>query len=126
HRTAQPGLRKTETVAHKGYIRVDAEAIGVFTISCCRELSMNEPSDEIDHPNSTRPGLLLDPRRGDLEDDRAATSRRSLLSIAGSLLVEISPSKLLVACSLLILLPAFLLGLAPLLLSAWIGKIKSH
>jgi len=89
---------------------------------------MNEPNDEIDYPNSTRtrPGLLLDPRWGDLEDDRAATSRRSLLSIAGSLLVEISPSKLLVACSLLILLPAFLLGLAPLLLSAWIGKIKSH
>jgi hypothetical protein len=55
--------------------------------------------------------LLLDPREGDLEDDRAATSRRSLLSIAGSLLVEISPSKLLVACSLSILLPALLLGL---------------
>ena len=65
---------------------------------------------------------ILDPRRGDLEDDRSATKQRSLLSIFGSLLAEISLPKLLVAWAFSILLPAVLLGLAPLLLTAWIAK----
>jgi 3',5'-cyclic AMP phosphodiesterase CpdA len=93
-----------------------------------KKLFMNEPKAEMDSLSSLRGRRkwLLDPRHGDLEDDHAATSRRSLLSIAGSLLVEISLSKLLVACTISILLPAVLLGLAPLLLSAWLVKIKSH
>jgi hypothetical protein len=35
---------------------------------------------------------ILDPRDGDIEDDASSTKRRSLLSLAGSLLVEISLS----------------------------------
>jgi hypothetical protein len=33
---------------------------------------------------------LIDPRRGDAEDDASSTKQRSLLAIAGSLLAEIS------------------------------------
>ena len=39
----------------------------------------------------------IDPRRGDIEDDASSSKRRSMLSLAGSLLVEISLPKLLVA-----------------------------
>ena len=38
---------------------------------------------------------LLDPRNGDVEDDASSTKQRSLLSLAGSLLAEISLPKLL-------------------------------
>ena len=38
---------------------------------------------------------LIDPRRGDAEDDASSTKQRSLLAIAGSLLAEISLPKLL-------------------------------
>ena len=33
---------------------------------------------------------ILDPRNGDIEDDAASTKRRSLLSLIGNLLAEIS------------------------------------
>jgi hypothetical protein len=33
---------------------------------------------------------VIDPRRGDIEDDASSTKRRSLLSLVGSLLGEIS------------------------------------
>ena len=69
---------------------------------------------------------ILDPRRGDMENDRSATKQRSLLSIFGSLLAEISLPKLLLAWTVSILLPAVLLGLAPLALTAWIGKSWTH
>jgi hypothetical protein len=69
---------------------------------------------------------LLDPRLGDAENDRSATAQRSLLSIAGSLLAEISLTKLVFAWSFSILLPAVLLGLAPLALTAWIGEASSR
>lgn len=65
---------------------------------------------------------LVDPRDGDVEDDSSATLQRSLLSIAGSLIAEISLPKLVVAWTLLILLPAILLGAAPLLATAWFKK----
>jgi hypothetical protein len=58
---------------------------------------------------------LIDPRLGDLEDDSSSTKQHSLLRIAGSLLAEISLPKLVVAWGLLILLPAILIGLAPLI-----------
>ena len=57
---------------------------------------------------------IFDPRRGDVEDDAASPEQRSLLAIAGSLLVEISLPKLLFAWTFSLLLPAVLLGLAPL------------
>ena len=63
---------------------------------------------------------LLDPRRGDVEDD-AASPAESLLAIAGSLLVEISLPKLLFAWTVSLLLPAVLLGLAPLVATAWLA-----
>ena len=63
----------------------------------------------IDH-DSTKAHVLqpiLDPRRGDLEDDHSAPKQRSLLSIAGSLFAEISLPKLLFAWTFSILAPAF-------------------
>ena len=67
----------------------------------------------------TREGQLIDPRKGDAEDDRSAPKRRSLFAIAGSLLVEISLPKLLLAWTVSLALPAILLGLAPLVASGW-------
>lgn len=46
---------------------------------------------------------VIDPRRGDVEDDASSSKRRSLLSLAGSLLAEISLPKLAVAWFVLIL-----------------------
>jgi hypothetical protein len=62
---------------------------------------------------------LVDPRMGDVEDDASSPKRRSLLALAGSLLAEISPPKLALAGVIMIVLPAVLLGLAPLIASAW-------
>jgi hypothetical protein len=70
--------------------------------------------------------MLIDPRDGDIEDDAASPGQRSLLAIAGSLLVEISLPKLLFAWTVLLLLPAVLLGLAPLLASAWFSKLSDR
>jgi hypothetical protein len=70
--------------------------------------------------------MLIDPRQGDIEDDAASPGQRSLLAIAGSLLVEISLPKLLFAWTVLLLLPAVLLGLAPLLASAWFSKLSDR
>lgn len=69
---------------------------------------------------------LVDPRWGDAGDDTASPERRSLLSIAGTLLVEISLPKLLFAGIVLLLLPAVLLGIAPLVVTAWLTKVSRH
>lgn len=66
----------------------------------------------------------LDPRRGDVEDDSSSPRQRSLFAIAGSLLSEISLPKLLFAWTLSILVPAIALGVAPLLVTAWIKKFS--
>jgi predicted MPP superfamily phosphohydrolase len=71
-------------------------------------------------------GVLVDPRRGDIEDDAASPGQRSLLAIAGSLLVEISLPKLLFAWSVSLLLPALLLGVAPLVATAWFSSVSEH
>lgn len=68
--------------------------------------------------------LLLDPRQGDVEDDTSSTKGRSLLSLAGTLLVEISLPKLIAAWLLLVALPCLLLGLAPLVVSAWLATFS--
>ena len=68
---------------------------------------------------------IVDPRQGDVEDDASSTKRRSLISLAGSLLAEISFPKLIAAWAILIILPAFLLGAAPLLASIWISTVSS-
>jgi hypothetical protein len=66
---------------------------------------------------------IIDPRRGDFEDDASSTKRRSLLSLAGSLLVEISLPKLALAWFLMLVLPSLVLGLAPLAVSAWLNTV---
>lgn len=67
---------------------------------------------------------LIDPRLGDVEDDVSSTKRRSLFAIAGSLLAEISLPKLVLAWLLLIVVPAILLGLAPLIISGWLAAVS--
>jgi 3',5'-cyclic AMP phosphodiesterase CpdA len=67
---------------------------------------------------------LFDPRRGDVEDDASSPKQRSFVAIAGSLLAEISLPKLVFAWTFSILLPAVLLGLAPLVATAWIQKVS--
>jgi Calcineurin-like phosphoesterase len=68
----------------------------------------------------------IDPRRGDIEDDASSPKRRSMLSLAGSLLVEISIPKLVVAWLLLIVFPGLMLGLAPIVASIWFSKISDR
>ncbi len=67
---------------------------------------------------------IIDPRAGDVENDHSATKKRSMLAIAGSMLAEISIGKLLFALFISIVLPAILLGLAPLAITAWIGEAR--
>jgi 3',5'-cyclic AMP phosphodiesterase CpdA len=69
---------------------------------------------------------IIDPRMGDAEDDASSTKRRSLFALAGSLVAEISLPKLVLAWVLLIGLPGFLLGIVPLVVSAWLGKVSMH
>src|SRR5262249_25336104 len=78
-----------------------------------RDVARKEPAIEMP---------LVDPREGDVEDDASSTIQRSFLAIAGSLLAEISLPKLLFAWTLSIVLPAILLGLTPLLTTAWVAK----
>lgn len=69
--------------------------------------------------------FVIDPRRGDAEDDASSTKQRSLLSLAGSLLAEISLPKLIVAWVLLVGAPALLVGITPLAVSIWIATASS-
>jgi predicted MPP superfamily phosphohydrolase len=67
---------------------------------------------------------VIDPRGGDVEDDASSTKRRSLLSLAGSLLAEISLPKLITSWTMLFVVPGLLLGLAPLVASAWVNLVS--
>ena len=67
--------------------------------------------------------LAIDPRRGDIEDDASSSKRRSLLALAGSLLAEISITKLATAWLSLVILPALLLGIAPIVASIWFNSV---
>jgi hypothetical protein len=67
----------------------------------------------------------IDPRRGDVEDDASSTKRRSLLSLAGSLLAEISLPKLAVAWFVLIVGPGLVLGVAPVVAAVWLSKLTT-
>jgi len=73
--------------------------------------------------DAAAPGLdsVVDPRWGDFGDDASSPKQKSLLAIAGSLLAEISLTKLVLAWIASILLPAAILGLAPLVATAWVG-----
>ncbi len=72
--------------------------------------------------NVSRP---IDPRRGDLEDDASSTKHRSLLSLAGTLLGEISLPRLFIAVLLLLVIPGLLLGLAPIAAAVWVSTAAS-
>lgn len=72
-------------------------------------------------PDPKRP--ILDPRDGDAEDDASSPKQKSLLAIAGSLLAEISLTKLILAWAASIALPAAILGAAPLIATAWVGDV---
>src|SRR5262249_6605295 len=67
----------------------------------------------------------IDPRGGDIEDDASSSKRRSLLSLAGSLLAEISLPKLILAFILLVVVPSLALGAAPILAAIWFDKLSS-
>ncbi|TCR66318.1 metallophosphoesterase [Bosea sp. BK604] len=70
--------------------------------------------------------MIIDPRAGDAEDDLSSTKKRSLLAIAGSLLGEINLPKLALAWIILAGLPGLLLGLAPLVVSAWFLSVSDR
>lgn len=69
---------------------------------------------------------LIDPRDGDVETDASSTKSRSLLALAGVLLAEVSLPKLVLAIVLLVVVPALLLGLTPLLASIWLRTFSSQ
>lgn len=87
-----------------------------------RPLSQNAETDE----RNAFVGQLPDPRWGDAEDDAASPKRKSLVSILGNLLVEVSLPKLLFSWLILMMLPAVMLGVAPLAISAWFSKLADH
>jgi hypothetical protein len=72
------------------------------------------------------PHPLVDPHWGDVGDDFASPERRSLLAIGGSLVIEISLPKLLFAIAELVLLPALVWGLVPLVVSAWLANVSKR
>jgi len=63
---------------------------------------------------------FIDPRQGDIEDDASSTKRRSMLSLFGSMMVEISLPKLIIAWIMLLVVPGLLLGLAPIVFVEWL------
>jgi hypothetical protein len=69
---------------------------------------------------------VIDPRAGDVEDDASSPKNRSLLALAGTLLSEISLPKLVAAWLLMLIGPALVLGLSPLIASAWVAKISGN
>lgn len=56
---------------------------------------------------------FVDPRDGDLEDDASSTAHHSLFGHASSILLEISLPKLAIAATLLLVVPAAIIGVAP-------------
>ena len=79
-----------------------------------------------DDPQQDIDSSFGDPRLGDFEDDVSSTKQRSLFSIAGSMLTEISFPKLVFAWVLSIAFPAVLLGLAPLAATAWAATLTDE
>jgi len=67
---------------------------------------------------------LIDPRAGDTEDDLSSTKKRKLIAIAGNMLAEISLPKFIVAWGSLVAVPSLVLGLAPLIITAWLSGVS--
>jgi predicted MPP superfamily phosphohydrolase len=87
------------------------------------DTSSSRAEPALGHDERRRISPILDPRHGDAEDDASSPKQKSLLAIAGSLLAEISLTKLLLAWIVSIVLPAAILGLAPLVVTAWVGGV---
>ena len=68
---------------------------------------------------------LIVPHDGDIEDVAASTKQRSMLALFGSLLAEISLPKLVLAWLVLVVVPAILLGLAPVGISLWARTVST-
>ena len=66
---------------------------------------------------------FIDPRTGDFESDASSSKNRSMLSLAGSLLAEISLPKLIVAWTVLLGFPALALGTMPIVASIWVNVV---
>jgi hypothetical protein len=69
---------------------------------------------------------IIDPRQGDIEDDASSTKKRSMLALAGGMLVEISLPKLIIAWGLLLVVPGILLGLVPIAATMWFRAITDN
>lgn len=83
------------------------------------------PSDPL-LPALQGKALLVDPRQGDAEDDISSPKKKSLFMLAGGMLAEISLTKLLLAWIMTIVIPGVLLGLAPLVASAWLISVADR
>src|ERR1700722_8163727 len=70
------------------------------------EVSPSSANPELERREADSGRPILDPRDGDAEDDVSSPKQKSLLAIAGSLLAEISLTKLLIARMVSIVLPA--------------------
>src|SRR5262249_60449218 len=66
---------------------------------------------------------VIDPRHGDVETDFSSTKQHSVLSLAGGLLLGLSLPKLIMAWTLLLLVPGLLLGLGPIVASDWVRAL---
>ncbi|MFN3888880.1 MAG: metallophosphoesterase family protein [Beijerinckiaceae bacterium] len=69
---------------------------------------------------------MVDPRSGDFEDDASSTEQRPMLSIAGSMLAELSLIKFATTWLVVVAAPALLIGLTVPLLSAWQTKVSDR
>ena len=87
------------------------------------DVSPSSPEFELERREPDRVRPILDPREGDAEDDVSSPKQKSLLAIAGGLLAEISLTKLTLAWTASILLPAAILGLAPLIATGWVNGL---
>ena len=67
----------------------------------------------------------FDPRKGDIESDASSSKQRSMLSLAGTLLAEVSLPRLVFAWGSLLVLPSLMLGAIPIAASMWINVIKA-
>jgi hypothetical protein len=69
---------------------------------------------------------IIDPRQGDIEDDASSTKKRSMLALAGAMLVEISLPKLIIAWGLLLVVPGILLGFVPIATTMYFRAITDN
>jgi hypothetical protein len=67
---------------------------------------------------------LIDPRHGDVEADLTSPKGRSMLALAGGLIVEISLPKLIMAWTVLLVVPGLLLGLGPIVVADWVRTLS--